>query len=47
MENKAEIQWNKLLQLENLMLMYGIYNAETLDKLTTTVHSIHNTSSSH
>ena len=29
------------------MLMYGIYNAETLDKLITTVHNIHNTSSSH
>ena len=29
------------------MLMYGIYNAETLDKLIRTVHSVLNTTSSH
>ena len=29
------------------MLMYGIYSAETLGKLITTVHNIHSTSSSH
>ena len=29
------------------MLMYGIYNAETLEKLINTVHCIHNTTSSH
>ena len=29
------------------MLMYGIYNAETLEKLITTVHEIHNVTSSH
>ena len=29
------------------MLMYGIYNAETLVKLIKTVHKIHNTTSSH
>ena len=29
------------------MLMYGIYNAETLEKLITTVHNIHKTTSSH
>ena len=29
------------------MLMYGIYNAETLEKLFNTVHHIHNTTSSH
>ena len=27
--------------------MYGIYNAETLEKLIKTVHRIHNTTSSH
>ena len=31
MDNKATIQHNKLIQLENLMLVYGIYNAETLE----------------
>ena len=35
------------MQLENSLLMYGIYNTETLEKLITTVHNIHNTTSSH
>ena len=35
------------MQLENLMLMYGIYNAKILEKLITTVHNMHNTTSSH
>ena len=47
MENQAEIQQNKLMQMENSMLMYGVYNAETLQKLIITVHNIHNTTSSH
>ena len=47
MENKATIQHNKLMQLENSVLVYGIYNAETLEKLITTVHNTHNTTSSH
>ena len=29
------------------MLIYGIYNAETLEKLISTIHHIHNTTSSH
>ena len=29
------------------MLMIGIYNAETLEKLINTVHEIHNVTSSH
>ena len=28
------------------MLMFGIYNMETLEKMITTVHNIHNTTSS-
>ena len=47
MNDKANIQHNKLMKLENSMLMYGIYNAETLEKLIKTVHRIHNTTSSH
>ena len=47
MDNKATIQCNKCMQLENSMLMYGIYNVETLEKLINTVHNIHNTTSSH
>ena len=47
MDNKVTIQQNKLMQLENSMLMYGVYNVETLEKIMTTVHDIHNTTSPH
>ena len=47
MDSKATIQHNQLMQLENSMLMYGVYNAEMLEKLINTVHNIHNTTSSH
>ena len=47
MNNKANIQHNKFMEIENSILMYSIYNAETLKKLITTVHKIHNTTSSH
>ena len=47
MNNQANIQHNILIKLDNTMLMYGIYNAETLEKLIKTVHEIHNTTSSH
>ena len=38
---------NRLMHLENSMLMYGVYNTETLEKLIKTVHNIHNTTTSH
>ena len=47
MDSKTTIQHNKLIQLENSILMYSIYNAETLERLINTVHQIHNTASSH
>ena len=47
MDSKTSIQHNKLIQFKNSMLMYGIYNAETLEKLINTMHHIHNTTSSH
>ena len=47
MNNQADIQCNKLMKLDNTMLMYGIYNAETLEKLMNTVQDIHNVTSSH
>ena len=47
MNDKANIQCNKLMELDDTMLMYGIYNAEKLEKLIKTVHKIHNTTSSH
>ena len=42
MNNEADIQHNKLLNLDNTMLMYRIYNADTLEKLINTVQEIHN-----
>ena len=47
LSNQANIQHNKLMKLDNTMLIYGIYNAETLEKLINTVHEIHNVTSSH
>ena len=47
MNNEVNFQCNKLLKLNNSMLMYGIYNAETLEKLINTVQEIHNVTSSH
>ena len=47
MSNQANIQCNKLMKLDDTMLMYGIYNTETLEKLINTVHEIHNVTSSH
>ena len=47
MNNQAVIQCNKLMKLDNTMLVYGIYNAETLEKLINTVQEICNVTSSH
>ena len=47
MNNEAEFQCNKLLKLDNTMLMYGIYYTETLEKLINTVQELHNMTSSH
>ena len=47
MDTKADIQWDKLMHLENSMLMYSVYNTETLEKLIKMVHNIHNTTTSH
>ena len=47
MNNQANTQHNKLMKLDETMLMYGIYNAETLEKLIRTLHEIHNTTLSH
>ena len=35
------------MKLDNTMLMYGIYNVETLEKLINTVQNIHNVTSLH
>ena len=47
MDSKTTIQCNKLMQLQNSMLMYRVYNAEMVEKLINCVHHIHNMTSSH
>ena len=47
MNDEAEFQCNKLLKLDNTMLMYGSYNAKMLEKLINTVQELHNVTSSH
>ena len=36
-DSKTTIQCNIIIQLEKSMLMYGVYNAETLEKLVDTI----------
>ena len=45
MENKVDWQQNRVFHLEDSMLMYGIYNLDTLDQLIDTVHKMHNQTS--
>ena len=42
MDNKMNLQWNKIIHLEDSMVMNRIYNSETLEKLIATVHKMHN-----
>ena len=42
MENKSIYNVIKIIHLEDSMVMYGIYNVVTQDKLFTTVHQMHN-----
>ena len=42
METKTDIQCNKIMHLEDSIVMYGIYNAETVEKLIDTAHYMHN-----
>ena len=46
MDSKTAIQHNKLMHLEDSMVIYGIYNVETVEQLINTVHHIHNTTTS-
>ena len=41
MSIKTDIQRNKLVHLENTLVMYAVYNAETLERLIKTVHILH------
>ena len=42
MENKVDLQHNKIFHLEDSMVMYGVYNSDTLEDLIDTVHKLHN-----
>ena len=37
MSSEVDIQKNKLIHLEDTLVIYGVYNAETLEKLIKTV----------
>ena len=41
-ENKVDLQCNKIFHLEDSMVMYGVYNSDTLEDLINTVHKLHN-----
>ena len=47
MDSKSTNQCNKLIHLKNSILLYDIYNADTLEQLISTVHCIHNITSLH
>ena len=42
MENQANLKRNKIFHLEDSMVMYGICNSDTLEKLINAVHKMHN-----
>ena len=44
MESKTDLQCNKIHHLEDTMIMYGVYNSDTLTDLIDTVYRMHNTS---
>ena len=41
MSSKAYIQRNKLMHLEDTLVMYRVYSTGTLEKLIKTVHALH------
>ena len=41
MENKIDLQHNKVVHLKDSMIMYGIDNSDTLETLFDTVHRLH------
>ena len=43
MENKVDIQHNKIFHLEDSVVMYGVYNSDTLEELIKAVHKLLNT----
>ena len=47
MPTKSDIQRNNLMLLENTLVMYGVYNAEMLERLVKTVHMLHSRQTMH
>ena len=47
MSIQTDIQRNKLMHLENTLVMYGVYNAETLERLVKMVHTLHSRQTLH
>ena len=41
-ENRVDMQHNRVYHLEDTMIMYGKYNSDTLMDLIDTVHKMHN-----
>ena len=41
MENKVDLQCNKIFHLGDSMVLYGIYNSDSLENLIDTVHRLH------
>ena len=41
-ENRTNMQHNRVYHLEDTMIMYGTYNSHTLPDLIETVHKMHN-----
>ena len=41
MSISTDVQRKKLMHLENSLIMYGVYNAKTLEKLVKTAHVLH------
>ena len=42
MEKQVNLERNKIFHLEDPMVMYGIYNSDTIQKLINMVHKMHN-----
>ena len=40
MNKKANIEQNRVFPLEDSMIMYGVYNVDTLEKLIQMVHKM-------
>ena len=41
MSSEVDMQRHKLIHLENTLVMYGVYDTETLEKLIKIVHTLH------